>query len=75
VAHATGTADRDQPSRCNRLNRTLTARPERATPPTSSLPARGSDNADYGVEVDVRAMKGEYVDESGKARFGTFGFF
>jgi hypothetical protein len=39
LAHTTGTADRDQPSRSYRLNRRLTALPGCAIPTASSLPA------------------------------------
>lgn len=37
--------------------------------------AHGSDGEEYDVEVDVRVMKGRYIDENGHSRHGTFGFF
>jgi len=37
--------------------------------------ARGSDGADYDVELDVRVMDGKYVGEDGETHEGTFGFF
>lgn len=37
--------------------------------------ARGSDGADYDVELDVRVMDGTYVGEDGQTHEGTFGFF
>jgi hypothetical protein len=36
--------------------------------------ANGRDGSQYDLETDVRAFQGTYIDRTGRAHFGTFGF-